>query len=92
MSRPKHTKKDANHADVIWDCQIAGLLCYDTSDLPGGLDFIASSDDMMMWIEIKPNRKAPFTDAEIKILAQNPKTTMVAYCAKDVLRRFGRCE
>jgi len=44
----------------------------------------------MIWVEVKPDDKAPFTEAEARILADNPHTTMVAYCAEDVLKRFER--
>lgn len=90
MARPRHTKRDANHLDVMHNCVICGLRCYDTADLPGGLDFLATDGVLMMWVEVKPDRFATFTDAEISILTENPNTTMVAYSAEDVLRRFGR--
>jgi hypothetical protein len=41
-------------------------------------------------VEVKPCPGAPFTEAELHILEENPHTTMVAYCAEDVLKRFGR--
>jgi hypothetical protein len=73
---------------------MCGLGCYDTADNPGGLDVIVTDPVMnpavMLWVEIKPDKRAPFTDSEKRILADNPGTTMVAYCAEDVLRRFGR--
>jgi len=91
-ARPKHTRKDANHGDVKWDLEMTGLSVWDTSDMPGGLDLLVSDGTLLLWVEVKPDRSAPFTPSEMQILGDNPHTTMVAYCAEDVLRRFGRCE
>ena len=90
MGRPRHTKRDANHGDVVAGSRAGGLRTYDTADAPGGLDFIATDGRLMIWVEVKPDDKAPFTEAEARILADNPHTTMVAYCAEDVLKRFER--
>lgn len=94
--RPHHTKRDANHADVVAGIRAAGLNVYDVSDIPGGLDIIVAGynvtkhDYEQVWVEIKPDPSAPFTESETRILAENPHTTMVAYCAEDVLKRYGR--
>jgi len=94
--RPKHTRPDANQADIVHDLRMCGLLCYPTYNLAGGLDWIitdpALNPYVMLWVEIKTDESAPYTPSEMQILGDNPHTTMVAYCAEDVLRRFGRCE
>ena len=96
MPRPRHTKRDANHQDVIDGCRAGGLTVWDISDMPGLLDLIVAGYNVhthnheQIMVEVKPDEKAPFTEAEIRILEENPHTTMVAYSAECVLKRFGR--
>jgi hypothetical protein len=98
MPRTRHPKRDANHAEVVQGCRDAGLEVWDDlADLGGAvLDILVAGynvkrhDYEMVMVEIKPDEKAPFTEAERRILEEQPHTTMVAYCAEDVLRRFGR--
>jgi heat shock protein HspQ len=94
--RVRHTKRDSNHADVAAGCRRAGLHVFDVADLGGYvLDLIVSGFNRnehryeMVMVEIKPSRDAPFTEDEERTLQENPDTTMVAYCAEDVLKRFG---
>lgn len=74
--RVRHTKRDANHGDVL-DILVAGYN-------------VDKHGYEMVMVEIKPDEKAPFTEDEQRILKEQPHTTMVAYSAEDVLRRFGR--
>ena len=96
MARPRHTKRDANHQDVIDGCRAGGLNVWDIADMPGLLDLIVAGynvhkhDYEQLLVEVKPDPSAPFTEDEKRILEENPHTTMVAYSAEDVLRRFGR--
>ena len=97
MARPRHTKRDANHQDVIDGCRAAGLNVWDLADVGGDvLDLIVAGYNVhkhayeQIWVEVKPDEHAPFTEAEKRILEANPYTTLVAYSAADVLRRFGR--
>jgi hypothetical protein len=94
--RPHHTKRDANHGDVVDGIRAGGLNVWDIADMPGLLDLIVAgynvrkADYEQIMVEVKPCPGAPFTEAELHILEENPHTTMVAYCAEDVLKRFGR--
>lgn len=97
MSRPRHTKRDANHQDVVDGCRAAGLNVWDLADVGGDvLDILVAGYNVrthgyeQVMVEIKTDSDAPFTDAERRCLEANPETTMVAYCAEDVLLRFGR--
>lgn len=91
MPRPRHTKRDSNHADVKWGCEMAGLWVWDTADLGGKfLDLIVSDGLTVVFVEVKPDRKATFTTDEEFVLLELPHVSMVAYSPEDVLRRFGR--
>ena len=98
MARPKHTKRDANHQEVIDGCRKAGLNVWDLADVGGDvLDILVAGYNVtehsyqMLMVEIKTDPDAPFTDDERRVLEESRYTTMVAYSAEDVLRRFGRC-
>ena len=97
MPRPRHTKRDANHGEVVAGIKAAGLNVWDLADVGGDvLDILVSGYNItkhgydMVMVEIKADDDAPFTAAEKRLLEACPHTTMVAYCAEDVLRRFGR--
>ena len=94
MNRPKHTRKDANHASIVNRCRSLGIVVWDTADLGGCV-----LDTLMCWrgrcipVEIKtPGNADALTDGEregIAALADVGVQAVVATRLEDVLRAFG---
>lgn len=90
LYRPKYTKKDANHAQVIADCRDAGMYVWDLSDLGGEV-----LDTLVFWrgkcvpVEIKqPGHAEDFTKGERKsigILNAMGIPVIVATCVEDII-------
>ena len=82
MPRPKHTRKDANHAAIVNELRNCGYTVIDVSNLPAQADgahpldlFVLGyrhSTQQMEWLqcEIKANRKARFTESEEQYLTR----------------------
>ena len=77
MTRPKHTKKDSNHSQVVADLREEGCTVIDVSDLPGNehanpLDLFVLSPSGKVWVqvEVKPSITAEFTDNELHYMAR----------------------
>ncbi len=93
MSRPKRTRRDANHSHVIQECRALGIVVWDTADLGGEV-----LDTVMFWrgtalpVEIKaPGKENDLTENErisIEKLGSLGVRAVIATKAEDVLRAF----
>lgn len=70
--RPKHTRHDSNHAEIVHELRRAGCVVIDVSDLGANasddhpLDLFVLNPQGTRWlqVEIKSDRDAPFTVSE----------------------------
>ncbi len=70
--RPKHTRRDSNHAEIVRELHRAGCVVIDVSDLAANatddhpLDLFVLNPEGTRWVqvEIKTDRTAPFTVSE----------------------------
>lgn len=93
MSRPKHTRRDANHATTLSDCRAYGMVVWDTADIGGKvLDALVCWRGHCLPVEIKPVGKCDhLTDGEhegIDELARVGVYAVVATRLEDILRAF----
>jgi len=59
MSRPKYTKKDTTHKNIVKKCRKLGMILWDTADLGGKvLDIIVFYKGMVIPVEIKSKGNA----------------------------------
>ena len=102
--RPKHTRRDANHAKIVADLRAADCVVVDVADLPSHtldapLDLFVLAPDRSRWVqvEVKPGLDSPFTLSErvyLKRLNRWPPEeastvpVIVACSAKRVLAWF----
>ena len=93
MCRPKHTKKDANHREILDQCKELGMVVWDTADLGGEvLDALVFWRGKCVPVEIKPpGKEATLTEGErvgIDKLAQVGVNAVVVTCLEDVVEAF----
>ena len=64
--RPKHTRKDVNHAKIVRECRQVGIVVYDLADIGGEVpDTIMSWRGVCLLVEIKaPGKRDDLTDGE----------------------------
>lgn len=91
--RPKHTRRDANHARLVANCRDIGIVVWDTADLGGEiLDTIMFWRGICMPIEIKaPGKRTQLTDGEresIETLKRIEVPHAVAVTVEDVIEAF----
>ena len=94
MSRPKHTRRDANHRQLVSNCHQLGMVVYDTADIGG-----ECPDTIICWrgkclpVEIKfPGKSHDLTDGEragMENCAIVGVPWVIATELDDVLRAFG---
>ena len=101
MGRPKHTKPDANQAEIVEELRSLGFDVDIVCNLPGLYDLVVSG---IRWyypngptcsvrVEVK-REKGWLNETEVEYHdAQNhPESLIVAECADDVMKWFGRSE
>lgn len=91
--RPKYTRKDTNHAEIIAQCRELGIVVWDTSPLGGKV-----LDTIMFWrgdaipIEIKaPGKEDDLTDGEKEGIAELQNAyvpPVIVTSVEDVIRAF----
>ena len=65
MNRPKRTKKDTNHAEIVRELRQLGAVVWDTADLGGHiLDLVVHWRGQTRVVEVKPPGPMTFTDGE----------------------------
>ena len=94
MNRPRHTKHDANQADIVFSARALGMLWLDTSDNGGEM-----LDGFFCWrgrcvpTEIKAKGKRDkLTVGERMVIAKLAAVGVkacIAECLDDVLHAFG---
>ena len=94
MYRPRHTRKDANHAELVRQLRDAGALVFDTADIGGMvLDLIVCWGGKCLPVEVKqPGHEHRLTDGERATLRELERvgvTPVVATDVEDVMRAFG---
>jgi len=94
MIRPKHTRKDENHPQIVKDCRALGMVVIDTADIGGVvLDVVVCWRGRCLPVEIKmPARRDQLTLGErvaIEELERVGVQAVVATCLEDVLVAFG---
>jgi len=92
MARPKHTKKDANHPELVQQLRDLGAIVWDTADLGGEvLDLIVFWRGCALPVEVKPPGPIRFTDGELESMAKLEQVgiqAVVAQSLEDVLAAF----
>lgn len=92
MHRPKRTKKDINHSEIVNQCRELGMVVWDTADLGGGvLDLVVFWRGRCLPVEIKANDKSKFTESEVESIDKLNHVGIVpiiAYSIDDIVRRF----
>ena len=93
-SRPRHTRKDVNHAPLRDQCRALGMVVWDLADIGGKLP-----DLLVIWrgrcvpVEVKaPGKRDDLTDGERDGLAECADAGVdwvIATDLDDVLRAFG---
>ena len=91
--RPKRTRKDSNHAEIVSGCRELGIIVWDTADSGGKV-----LDTVMFWhgvaipIEIKsPGKEDDLTKGERKGIAELQNVNVppvVVTSVEDVVRAF----
>ena len=66
MNRPKRTRRDANHLQIVRNCQQLGMVVYDLADIGGVCpDLIVCWRRRCIPVEIKaPGKSRDLTDGE----------------------------
>lgn len=93
MARPKHTRRDVNHLQILRECRELGMVTWDTADLGGRvLDAIVFWRGRGVPVEIKPpDRSKRLTREEragIEDLARVGMKAIVVTCTDDIVREF----
>jgi len=92
MGRPKYTKKDTTHKNIVKKCRKLGMVIWDTADLGGEI-----LDLMIFWrgraipVEIKTPGKIKLTPKEkigIKKLRDVGVEPIIATSIEDILKAF----
>jgi len=92
MGRPRHTKKDTTHKDIVQGCRELGMIVWDTADIGGEI-----LDLMIFWrgravpVEIKTPGKIRLTEKEeigIKKLRDVGVEPIIATNIEDILKAF----
>jgi hypothetical protein len=94
MTRPKRTRKDLNHNQIVTELRALGAVVWDTADLGGRvLDTIVFFRGQVKAVEIKqPGKADDLTPdewqsvAELQTVGVQP---VIATSTEDVLRAFG---
>ena len=100
--RPKHTKKDANQAQIVAELRALGFDVDIIADLPGLYDLVVSGDkivisDLNAWVyvpasvrvEIKqPGKDLSESEALYAAMQHHPDTLIKAHSTEDVLGWF----
>ena len=91
MPRPKYTKKDLNHAEIVAQCRELGMIVWDVADLGGEvLDIVVYWRGRAIPVEIK-SEGGKLTNGErksLRLLESAGIKAVVAYCVEDIVRAF----
>lgn len=95
--RPRHTKKDLNHAAILGECRALGMVAWDLADLGNEiLDCIVFWRGMSLVVEIKsPGKEKNLTAGEaegIRKLNAVGVYPVVVSCTEDIVARFKEME
>jgi len=93
VSRPKHTKKDANQVEIVTMLRHLGAVVWDTADLGGKvLDLVVFWRGRIIPVEVKmPTERYRLTDGEIASIEELRVAGVepcVATCVEDVVDAF----
>ena len=93
-SRPRHTRKDANHTAIRDQCRALGMVVWDLADIGGKLpDLLCIWRGRCVPVEVKaPGKRDDLTQGERDGQAECGDVGVewcVATCCIDVLRAFG---
>ncbi len=93
MTRPKHTKKDANQLEIVHELEALGAVVWDCANIGGTvLDLIVFWRGLAIAVEIKvPDNRDGLTDNErkgIRLLKQVGVEAVVATCTEDIVEAF----
>ncbi len=89
--RPKYTKKDINHADIVAQCRELGMVVWDTADAGGEiLDIIVFWKGKTLPVEIKSPGGTLTKDEKISLekLEACGIKAIVAYSIEDILDAY----
>ena len=92
--RPKHTRRDADHAEIRDGLRALGAEVWDTADLGGGvLDLVVFWRGQVVFVEVKaPGKEGRLTakqqESMLQLLAVGVKA-IVATSIEDVVAVFG---
>jgi len=94
-SRPRHTKKDANHAEIRDQCRARGIVTWDLADCGGKIpDLLCIWRGRCVPVEIKaPGKRDDLTQGELDGQAECADVGVewvVATDLDDVLEAFRR--
>lgn len=97
MIRPKYTRRDNNHAELVGLCRELGIVVFDLADLGGKVpDTVMCYDGICLPVEIKsPGNEESFTPSEIEGMEECCDVDIpwvVAVEIEDILRAFGMGE
>ena len=93
MIRPKHTKRDRNHAQIVQDLKALGMVVWDLADLGGHvLDILVFFRGKCLPVEIKsPGGELTASErASIEELRAVGVEAIVATCAEDVVEKWSK--
>ena len=91
IARPKYTKKDKNHAEIVSQCKELGMVVWDTADLGGEiLDIIIMWKGKIAIVEIKSpgGRLTKNEKISINKLKDVGIDVIVAYGLEDILKYY----
>jgi len=93
MARPKHTRRDANQAQLVEELRDLGAVVWDTADLGGRvLDLVVAWRGVMRPVEVKAAGSEQYlTDGEresIEELRYAGVEAIIATCAEDVISNW----
>ena len=91
--RPRRTRRDANHSEIVAQARALGIVVWDTADLGGEvLDAVMCWRGMCLPVEIKaPGKRSKLTKGErtgIAALAAVGVQAVVAESIEDILKAF----
>lgn len=95
--RPKRTKKDKNHLDIVKACREEGMVVWDLADLGGEiLDIIVFWKGKILVVEIKDvGKEKNLTEGEEQSIATLRKVgieALVASSAQQIISAFDEKE
>lgn len=91
--RPKRTKKDLNHAEIVNQCRDLGMIVWDTASLGGEiLDIIIFWKGIATPVEIKSPGGTLTKDEKTSLekLAKAGIKAIIAYTIEDILEVYDR--